>query len=167
MRALFLLTLFSWLQVVLLFSVVHFWCGPPGPPAAELIILLTLGLVGVTTGLAISALSATEEMAITLIPLVVIPQIILSGAICALDGVSKVLALTCVSTYWGKRGLDSCLPQDVAKLVPDLEQNHSTTIAVLVLLIHAGIGVAAALAALYWQNRRGRGLAALLRRGPK
>ncbi len=152
---LLLLTAFSWVQAVLLFVVVRVWCQPPGPFAAELAVLLALALAGVTLGLAISALAATEEVAITLIPMAVIPQIILSGVISPLEGVSKGLALAGVSTYWGKRGLDACLPEAVAKALPGLEQ-HSAAVAVLVLLGHALAGVALALAVLHWQNRRRR-----------
>jgi ABC-type multidrug transport system ATPase subunit/pSer/pThr/pTyr-binding forkhead associated (FHA) protein len=162
---LLLLTIFSCLQAVLLFVIVRAWCNPPGSFASELMVLLALALGGVTLGLAISAFAATEEMAITLIPMAVIPQIILSGAISPLDGTSKVLALVGVSTYWGKRGMDACLPESVAKAVPPrgLEQ-HSTGVALLMLLTHAAVCVAAALAMLYWQNRRRGGLTALLRR---
>jgi ABC transport system ATP-binding/permease protein len=154
---LLLLTLFSWLQTALLFAVVRLWCAPPGPLVSDAIVLLALALAGATLGLAISAFAATEEMAITLIPMAIIPQIILSGTISPLSGFSKVLAELGISTYWGKRGLDACLPADVAQAVPPagLEQ-HSAPVAVLVLLAHAALGVAVALAALHWQSRRRR-----------
>jgi ABC-type multidrug transport system ATPase subunit/pSer/pThr/pTyr-binding forkhead associated (FHA) protein len=158
---LLLLTLFSWLQAILLFAVVRCWCRPPGPWLDELAVLLALALAGVALGLAISAFAATEELAITLIPMAVIPQIILSGAISPLENVSKVLAVAGISTYWGKRGLDACLPEDVARAL-DIEQ-HRALVAVLVLLAHAVVGVAAALGILYWQNRR-RGPGRLLGR---
>ncbi len=165
-----LLTVCSWLQTVILFAIVRAWCAPPGSFASELIVLLALALAGVTLGLAISAFAATEEMAITLIPMAVIPQIILSGAISPLEGTSKVLALVGVSTYWGKRGMDACLPKEVwdnfMKMTPGLEQ-HSTGGALLVLLTHAAVFVAAALAMLYWQNRRHGGLGGLLGRAAR
>src|SRR5204862_513409 len=66
---LLLLTVFSGLQVLLLFAVVRACCHPPGAGAPILIVLLALSLTGTTLGLAISALAANEEMAITLIPL--------------------------------------------------------------------------------------------------
>jgi ABC transport system ATP-binding/permease protein len=165
---LLLLAGFSFLQVVLLFAIVRFWCVPPGSAAVELLVLLLLSLAGVTLGLAISALAATEEMAITLIPLVVIPQIILSGAITPVEGLTKVLALLGVSTYWGKRALDGCLPATVADYaVPGGLEQHSPAVALLVLLLHAVACVGAALAALHWQNLRRRGLAVLLARAAR
>lgn len=160
---LLLLALFSGFQTLLLFVIVRNGCAPPGPFALELAVLLALALAGVTLGLAISACAATEEMAITLIPMAIIPQIILSGLIAPLEGLSKWLALVGVSTYWGKRGLDACLPESVAKVTPGLQQ-HSTVVAVLVLLAHAAAGIAVAMAALHWRNPRGHALARLLAR---
>lgn len=159
---LLLLTVVSWLQTVLLFVIVRAWCSPPGSFASELMMLLALALAGVTLGLAISTFAATEEMAITLIPMAVIPQIILSGAISPLEGTSKALALVGISTYWGKRGMDACLPDNVIKTM-GLEE-HSMGGALLMLMVHAGVCVIAALVMLYWQNRRRGGLLALLRR---
>jgi hypothetical protein len=160
---LLILSAFSGLQTVLMYVCVRSWCAPPGPFGTELIVLLALALAGVTLGLAISAFAATEEMAITLIPMAVIPQIILAGLISPLKNVTKALAVVAVSTYWGKRGLDGCLPESVARVPPGLEQ-HSTAVAVLVLLAHAGVAIALALAVLHWQNRRARGFSALWRR---
>ena len=158
---LFLLTIFSCLQAALMFVIVRFWCNPPGSAVEELLVLLTLSLAGVTLGLAISAIAASEEMAITLIPMVVIPQIILSGVIAPLEGVSKVLALSFVSTYWGKRALDACMPEKVANTV-HVDQ-HSLVVALLVLLGHALFCLISALVVLHWQNRRRRFAAFLMR----
>jgi ABC-type multidrug transport system ATPase subunit len=153
---LLLLTAFSWIQTVILFVIVRHWCDPPGDAAAELSVLLGLALAGVTLGLAISVCSPTEEMAITMIPLAVIPQIILSGAISPLKDLSKGLAQGCITTYWGKRGLDGCLPEGVAKMVPFGLEQHSTGAALAVILVHAGLGVLVALVVLHWQGRRRR-----------
>jgi ABC transport system ATP-binding/permease protein len=125
------------------------------PNRAEVIVLLALALAGVTLGLALSACARTEEMAITLIPMAVIPQIILSGAIAPLEGWSKALALVGVSTYWGKRGLDAALPDSVVRAAaPAGIEQHSTSVAVLVLLAHAAAGIMLALAVLHSQKRR-------------
>ena len=152
---LLLLTAMTWVQTLCLLLMVRAWCGPPGALLSQLSVLLALSLAGVTLGLAISAASASEEMAVTLIPMAVIPQIILSGVIAPLSGLSKTLALLGITTYWGKRGLDACLPEDVAKGV-FLEQ-HSLWQALLVLLLHAAIAVAVALLVLHLQGRRKRG----------
>jgi len=153
---LLLLTVFSWLQTVLLFSIVGLWCHPPGPFARELLVLLALALAGVTLGLAISACATTEEMAIAFIPMAIIPQIILSGAISPLQGFSKVLARVAIATYAGKRGLDGCLPESVTAVLPQGLEHDMTGMAVLVLLAQSAAGVAVALAVLHWQSGRGR-----------
>jgi ABC-type multidrug transport system ATPase subunit/pSer/pThr/pTyr-binding forkhead associated (FHA) protein len=160
---LLVLTTFSALQALLLFAVVRLWCQPAGSFALELMVLLGLALAGVTLGLAISAAAASEEMAITLVPMAIIPQIILSGAIAPLHGLSKALALIAVSTYWGKRGLDACLPEDLAEMVPGGLEQHSTVIALLVLLLHTAVSMVVALLVLHLRNRRGPGLTALVR----
>jgi ABC-type multidrug transport system ATPase subunit len=152
---LLLLTLFTWAQTLCLLGVVRAWCGPPGPLLSQAVVLLVLSFAGVTLGLAISAASSSEAMAVTLIPLAIIPQIILSGVIAPLSGLSKALAVLGITTYWGKRGLDACLPEDVAKAA-FLEQGHLWQ-ALLVLLLHAAVGAALALLLLHYQGRRKRG----------
>jgi ABC-type multidrug transport system ATPase subunit/pSer/pThr/pTyr-binding forkhead associated (FHA) protein len=160
---LLVLTACSALQAVLLFTVVRLWCQPTGSFALELMVLLGLALAGATLGLAISAAAASEEMAITLVPMAIIPQIILSGAIAPLHGLSHALALIAVSTYWGKRGLDACLPAEVAQAVPGGLEQHSTAIALLVLVLHTAASVLTALIVLHTRSRRGGSLAALVR----
>lgn len=55
--------------------------------------LLTAG-VGVALGLVVSALVRTSEMATSLVPLILIPQILFSGLVGVPTGVSKVVGLT-------------------------------------------------------------------------
>jgi ABC transport system ATP-binding/permease protein len=151
-----LLVLFSCAQAALLMGVVQLLCHPPGDGGLELLLLVVLASAGVSLGLLISTISTSEEMAITLIPMAVIPQIILSGAISPLEGASKTLAMAAVSTYWGKRGLDSCLPEEVAahlRGLQDLESDSFRT-AIAVLAIHAFACVAISVAALVFQGRR-------------
>lgn len=156
---LLLLSFFSGLQAILLFGVARAWCNVPGSYLLELTLLLALALAGVTLGLAISTFARTEELAITFVPMVIIPQIILSGVIAPLDGLSKVLALSFITTYWGKRGLDACLPEKVAQaLFPEPLVQHSSFEALLVLLAHAMVGVVVTLVILYLQGQRRAGL---------
>jgi len=71
--------------------------------------MAVLAFTGVALGLAISAAAPTEEMAITLIPMAIIPQIILSGMIAPVEKLSKRLAEWLITVYWGNRGLDALL----------------------------------------------------------
>ncbi|MBS0264368.1 MAG: ATP-binding cassette domain-containing protein [Planctomycetes bacterium] len=150
---LLLLGLVSGLQSLLLVGVTRWWCHPPISWGCQVSVLLAAALAGVTLGLAISTLSRNSEMANTLVPMAVIPQIILSGAVAPLTGVSETLARCLVSTYWAKRGLDSDLPDLLVGVMPELEQPALTS-ALLMLLLHAAVALVVALGALHWQKRR-------------
>jgi ABC-type multidrug transport system ATPase subunit/pSer/pThr/pTyr-binding forkhead associated (FHA) protein len=149
-----LLVLFSGLQALLLAGIVKLWCGPPGNFVGQCWLLGCLAVAGVTLGLAISALASSEEMAITLIPVAIIPQIILSGVIAPLSGLSKFLAQAAATVYWGNRGLDGLLSREQANNA-GIEQG-SFAVAALVVLVHAGLFLAVCVATLFQQGRRGR-----------
>jgi hypothetical protein len=155
-----LLVFFSALQTVILALIVRYWCDPPGkwPELVDQgMVLLSLAVAGVALGLAISAVAPTEEMAITLIPMAVIPQIILSGMIVPVTGISEFLARSFITVYWGNRGLDALLSEEVADAaVPPLVQG-SIREAVLVVAAHAAGFILFALVVLFWQGRRNRG----------
>jgi hypothetical protein len=93
-------------------------------------------------------------MAITLIPLAVLPQIILSGVIAPLAGLSKSIAENLITAYWGNRGLDALLSADQAHAA-GVDQGTLAG-AVLVVLVHTGLLILAAFAVLPWQGRRTR-----------
>ena len=72
--------------------------------------MLLLTLVGTTIGLCISVFSKSENVALALVPVVIIPQIILAGGIGpALDGLLKVIASLFIPAYWGYGGAGSLL----------------------------------------------------------
>ena len=86
------LMLIGAVQVTLLFGIVKVCCGPAGAAAKQWLVLTLLVFAGTTLGLALSALARTEEVAAALVPIAVIPQIILAGAIAPLSGLSKGLS---------------------------------------------------------------------------
>jgi ABC transport system ATP-binding/permease protein len=61
-------------------------------------VILTAG-VGITLGLLISALVKTSEMATSLVPLILIPQILFAGLVGVPTGISKVIGLTMPATW--------------------------------------------------------------------
>ncbi len=79
--------------------------------------LCSLAVAGTTVGLLISAISTTSDMAISTIPLVLVPQIILSGAIAKVEGVSEWMAQIAIVLYWGYGGLVACFPEKQADLL--------------------------------------------------
>ena len=146
---------FSFVQTAILFGLTRAYCDPPGSALGQLAILLALAAAGTTLGLLISTLAATEEMAITLIPMVIIPQIILSGTVAPLSGFGKTLASVAVTTYWGKRGLDSLLPKDVADLAKagKLAEDGSFGVSFAVLVGHAAVFLVATLVIMVLRGR--------------
>jgi ABC-type multidrug transport system ATPase subunit len=108
---LIVLALIATVQATVLFAIVRAWCRPPGPIVPQWFALATLAVAGVSAGLVVSALARTEETATALVPMVVIPQIILSGVIADLgDGLARWLANGLVAVRWGQEALDRLSP---------------------------------------------------------
>lgn len=129
-------------QVLVLFAIVRFGTGvDAGWKAATMI--ASLALTGVALGLLISSVSGSTDMAVTLVPLVLIPQIVLAGAIAALEGtVVKLLAQLCVTAYWGYGGLVASLPEPTVEALR--YEDWSFFNAMLVVMLHAVVFLAAA-----------------------
>src|SRR5262249_30021057 len=69
------------LQCLVLYGVVAASCGLRGPASTQLGLLLLAALVGAAVGLAISAAARSSEAAIALLPVVLIPMVLLGGAV--------------------------------------------------------------------------------------
>jgi hypothetical protein len=65
----------------------------------QLIVMIMTGMVGVALGLFISAIVKTSEMATSLVPLILIPQILFAGLIGVPTGLSKVIGLAMPATW--------------------------------------------------------------------
>ena len=130
---------FGFIQTLVLFGLTWAFCALRGIVFGQLAVLMALTMAGTALGLLISTASSSEEMAITLIPMAIIPQIILSGTIAPLSGLSKSLAAFGITTYWGKRGLDSLLPGDLAEAARagKFAQDGSLTLALVLLAVHS------------------------------
>ncbi len=63
----------------------------PGNQVGMMGTLVSLSIAGTLLGLAISATAKNEEVAVALVPIVVIPQIILAGVVANLAGVASQL----------------------------------------------------------------------------
>ncbi|MGI8495555.1 MAG: ABC transporter permease, partial [Pyrinomonadaceae bacterium] len=59
----------------------------------QFIVMLLTAAVGIALGLFISSMVKTSEMATSLVPLILIPQILFSGLVGVPTGVSKVVGL--------------------------------------------------------------------------
>ncbi len=121
-------------QAMLMYAIVASWCHPPTSGFTALVMGVIAG-VGVTLGLAISAMAQSEDVATVVVPMALIPQIILSEGIKPLEGISQWVAEIGVSLYWGFGLLRSDLKDD---LVPLLESPPTSQfLSFLVLFGHA------------------------------
>jgi ABC transport system ATP-binding/permease protein len=120
-------------QTFVLFAVVKIWCAPAGPWLGQFSVLLALMTAGTSLGLLLSAVAKTEEMAITLVPIVVIPQILLAGVIAPLSGFAKAIAIGCITVYWGTKAFDALLPEETILSLNIAESSFDSSLVVLVL----------------------------------
>lgn len=136
-------------QGLVVFGIVGFLCGLPALPGFEGIIrhvvtIAAVALLGTLTGLAISSLSRSEELAVRTVPVVLIPQIVLANVIAPLEGWLLWVARAVISTFWSFRAFtsgveDYCRPgDDPVAWIP----------AMAMLVLHASILVMLALVGL-------------------
>jgi len=107
------------LQASLLFGIVWSTTRLGGSTSEQWLLLVFSELVGVALGLAISALSRTEDVAVTIVPMILIPQIILAGLIAPLVHSTKLFAEWMIPAYWSYQGLLTTLPAAVRERLYD------------------------------------------------
>jgi len=100
---------------------------------------------------------------VTIVPMALIPQIALSGAVAKLSAMSEFLAQFLVTLYWGYRGLTSLLPGEIADTLQKGE-NWSLAAAVCMVLLHTTAFVTATLVLLVWPDLFRRAWARVCRR---
>jgi ABC-type multidrug transport system ATPase subunit len=75
---------------------------PPDSPSetlAQLLVMILTGMVGIALGLFISSIVKTSEMATSLVPLILIPQILFSGLVGVPTGVARVIGAGMPATW--------------------------------------------------------------------
>jgi ABC-type multidrug transport system ATPase subunit/pSer/pThr/pTyr-binding forkhead associated (FHA) protein len=107
---LFVLALIVFSQCALLFASIKFlhYAGlmdVPGWAIPQLAIILIASLVGIALGLFVSAIVKTSEMATSLVPLILIPQILFSGLVGVPTGISTKVIGTLMPATWAFDGL--------------------------------------------------------------
>jgi hypothetical protein len=138
-------------QAALLFAIVRPWCSPDGTAIAQWLILAALMSAGTSLGLLISAASPTEEVAGALVPVAVIPQIILAGVIAPLSGLGKFLGYALITCFWGRRAIESLLPEATLTMLNREEVMVGPQI--LMILVHAGLFIVVTVGLLWYQAR--------------
>lgn len=106
---LFVLALIVSFQCLLLFGSLKFmhYAGLmdlPGWFLPQLVIILITSMVGIALGLLVSAMVRTSEMATSLVPLILIPQILFSGLVGVPQSTAKVIG-TLMPATWAFDGL--------------------------------------------------------------
>ena len=103
---LFVLSFIIGLQTIWLFAtlkILHF-AGLMSLPGyflglPQLLVLVLTGMVGIALGLFISALVKTSEVATSLVPLILIPQILFAGLVTVPTGISKIVGAAMPATW--------------------------------------------------------------------
>ncbi|HVF29291.1 MAG TPA: ATP-binding cassette domain-containing protein, partial [Pyrinomonadaceae bacterium] len=106
---LFVLSLIVGAQCVLLFGTLKFLSTVfssagylPGnffQLGAQLLTLILTGMVGIALGLFVSAIVKTSEMATSLVPLILIPQLLFSGLVGVPEGAARVVGAAMPATW--------------------------------------------------------------------
>src|SRR5207302_2704372 len=91
------------------------------PPVLETYITLSLtSLAGLMIGLAISAIAPNNDRAISFVPIILLPQVIFSGAIIPLkDWFTQILAVI-FSSRWAMAALWSCIGRHAVRYGVDV-----------------------------------------------
>jgi len=96
------------LQCILLFGTLKLfhYLGmmklPPDSPSdtlAQLLVMILTGMVGIALGLFISSIVKTSEMATSLVPLILIPQILFSGLVGVPSGTARYIGAAMPATW--------------------------------------------------------------------
>lgn len=109
----------SILQSTLLYAGVRLFTHLGGDGWSQYALLSLVSLTGVAIGLAISALADSEDVAVTMVPISLIPQIVLAGILAPLAGATRGLAQLVISAYWGYQGLVGTLKSPVQDRLRD------------------------------------------------
>src|SRR5205823_9416686 len=104
---LFVLSMIVSLQCVLLYGSLKFMhyaglMSVPGWAIPQIVIVLITAMVGIALGLFISAIVKTSEMATSMVPLILIPQILFSGLVGVPQNTARVIS-TVIPATWAFR----------------------------------------------------------------
>ena len=108
-------------------------------------------MAATTMGLTVSALVNSSDKAIGVIPILLIPQVILSNAVVKLGATSRLVARLTIIAYWSFDCLKGTLAQDVRPWAP-VDIGYWRDLGVLILFTLAF--AATALIALKWKDRQ-------------
>ncbi len=132
---------------------VYRWCDMPGSLTWHLVQLSGVTLTGTALGLAISAMSKTEEVAVAAVPLVVLPQIFLAGVVAPLSTGPELLSRLVSTVYWSQHAAEGAL--DSADRLPS-DFDPGALLCASVLGLHASVFLCVAWYGTRWLRRSER-----------
>ena len=164
-----LLGAFSVLQASLLYWCVRYFTRLGGDAPDQWLLLSLSALTGVAMGLAISAVANTADLATTVVPITLIPQIIFAGLIAPLQDYTRLFSQVFISAYWGYQGLlgrlEDPLPQRLRDSdYLDLGTDFSLAMICRVLVAHIIVFAVLAIVALYARDAKEHRLLRLFHR---
>ncbi len=102
---------------------------PPFPAAFELYAVIVLaGMAGIALGLCVSAVAATPDKATSLIPLVLVPQVVFAGIMFPLSGVTSLIAWA-VSAHAGVDAMSDVVDMNDLAAPMMMPTDHLMTLA--------------------------------------
>lgn len=101
------------LQVIGLVVATRLLLGQSGNPLEQIGILWLAALASTAMGLTVSALVSSSDKAVAIVPALLIPQVILSGAIVALTGVTEWVARLTTVSYWAYDAMKNAMDATV------------------------------------------------------
>src|ERR1700730_14026968 len=93
------------IQCAILLTFVYLTCNLKGPFLPMFVLLLMTSLVGTALGLTTSTLARTSEAAIALVPLILLPMIILGGALFPVHQMPLPRVADFIPSRWAFEGL--------------------------------------------------------------
>ena len=110
-----LLSFISVLQTFALLWILRYFTELTGNFVPQFIVLSMIAVVGVLLGLVVSSIAGGSDRAMTVLPVVLIAQAILSGGLATLDGIVLWIARLLVPAYWGMDGLRATFGSDLTR----------------------------------------------------
>ncbi len=122
------LSLLCFVQCFLLLGVIALSISVPGDLMQRFLILFASGMAATTMGLCVSAFVNSNDKAVATVPILLIPQVILSGAVVKLEGAGLWIAKTSMISYWSFDAMKLTLGEEI-RAVKDLTGTTVVSIA--------------------------------------
>jgi ABC-type multidrug transport system ATPase subunit len=114
------LSVLALIQCGLLLLVVEALIDLPGNPGERFVTLWVAACAATLMGLTVSTLVNSNDKAVAVIPILLIPQVILSGAVVELGATTQVAAKLSMISYWGFDAMKATLGDGALQLTDPL-----------------------------------------------